>query len=229
MNKPRIVVVEDEAKIANLLRDYLTRENFEVTLAFEGSGAVELVRTLNPVLVVLDLMLPGVGGLDICREIRSYSSVPVIMLTARVDEQDRLDGFRVGADDYVCKPFSPSELVARVHSVLRRSNNSDQYNEPEDLIDYRGLVLNTSQLSCCVNDTPVSLTRIEFRMLHGMLLKPGKVFSRYQLMRMAYDDHRVVSDRTIDSHVSHLRRKLGPGLNDGEILHSTYGVGYRVE
>jgi two-component system response regulator BaeR len=229
MTNNKILVVDDELKIAGVVRDFLVRDNFDVTLASDGAQVSELVQALNPALVVLDIMLPGMNGMDILRNLRSHSSVPIIMLTARIDEYDRLEGFKAGADDYVCKPFSPAELVARVHSVLRRTTSSDYDVFDENVVTYRGIKLDTEQLSCVINGEPISLTRIEFRLLRGMLAKPGNICSRYQLMRMAYDDHRVVSDRTIDSHVSHLRRKLTKAFNGEVIVHSRYGVGYKIE
>lgn len=235
MQQPRILVVEDETKIAHLVRDYLRRDGFDVVLAGEGTGIVERVESLAPVLVVLDLNLPGEDGLAICRRLRRRSSVPVIMLTARVDEEDRLEGFRAGADDYVCKPFSAPELVARVQSVLRRteavpgSATDDPAPDDGGRLVYRDVTLDGERFTCTVRGNPLQLTPTEFRMLHAMLEKPGAVFSRYQLMRVVYEDHRVVSDRTIDSHVSHLRTKLAERLDGEELVHSTYGVGYRAE
>ena len=223
------------------MRDYLQREGLDVVLAADGSGVAALAESLRPALVVLDLTLPGEDGLEVCRQLRRTSSVPVIMLTARVDDEDRLDGFRAGADDYVCKPFNPPELVARVHAVLRRTGGGDGTGDDATTGDATGsdgapgtivhgeLILHAERFTCTARGHPLRLTPIEFRMLREMLSRPGAAFTRYQLMRAIYDDHRVVSDRTIDSHVSHLRAKLAEALDGEELVQSVYGVGYRIE
>ncbi len=225
-----VLVIEDEIKIAQLIRDYLVHENYQVEILHDGTNAIATVESMQPALVILDIMLPGGNGLSICRKIRQISSVPVIMLTARVDEQDRLDGFTAGADDYVCKPFSLPELVARVSSVLRRTQPGSI--QPPAVTDQAGrqdMVIDHENQRCSILGQPVSLTRIEFRILRELLSKPGMPFSRYQLMRAIYDDHRVVSDRTIDSHVSHLRKKLNDKIDGRELIKSEYGVGYSIE
>jgi len=234
-NDARVVVVEDEPKIASLVRDYLARDGYRVEVLGDGEGAVERIVASAPALVVLDWMLPGRDGLSICRELRATSSVPVIMLTARVDERDRLDGFEAGADDYVCKPFSPAELVARVRSVIRRAGtDTDGDTDGEGAAGAGEIVhgdtrLDLAAMRCTVGTETVELTPVEFRLLRGMLSTPGRYYSRYQLMRLIYDDHRVVSDRTIDSHVRNLRRKL-PAAADGEgPIRSRYGIGYGIE
>ena len=232
--------MEDEPKIAHLVRDYLRRDGFEVVLEADGSRVAELVRALEPALVVLDLMLPGEGGLAVCRTLRRASSVPVIMLTARVDAEDRLEGFRAGADDYLCKPFNPPELLARVHAVLRRAGAAGDGAAPAAGASVSGgpdgtalvhgdLTLDVERFACTARGRPVRLTPVEFRMLRELLAHPGAALTRYRLMRAVYDDHRVVSDRTIDSHVSHLRAKLAEALDGEELVRSVYGVGYRIE
>lgn len=224
----RILIIEDEAKLAELLRDYLIRDGYEVEILLEGTNAVEAILSREPALVLLDLMLPGKDGLTICREVRSQSDLPIIMVTARVDEIDRLLGLNLGADDYVCKPFSPREVVARVRTVLRRVQSAGVATcSKGDVISYRGLVLDLRRLQCKLDGERVELTPVELRLLHALLEHPGFVFSRDRLMSRCYEDHRVVSDRTIDSHVKNLRRKLSGG--DEELIHSIYGIGYKLE
>lgn len=224
----RILIIEDEAKLAELLRDYLLRDGYEVEILLEGTNAVEAILSREPALVLLDLMLPGKDGLTICREVRRHSDVPIIMVTARVDEIDRLLGLELGADDYVCKPFSPREVVARVKSVLRRVQiPSKESPQSGSVLAYRGVELDLDRLQCRCDGERVELTPVEVRLLHALLEHPGFVFSRDRLMSRCYEDHRVVSDRTIDSHVKNLRRKLAVG--DDELIHSIYGVGYKLE
>lgn len=215
-----ILVVEDEPKIASLLRDYLANAGYEVTVLDNGAVAAGWVREHAPDAVLLDLMLPGQSGLDVCKSIRGFSSVPILMVTARVEEIDRLLGLELGADDYICKPFSPREVVARVKAVLRRMSAIAQAApSPIDLDEARFEVR--------VRGQPMSVTPVEFRLLRKLLAQPGRVFSRQQLMDAAYRDHRVVSDRTVDSHVKNLRRKLADAGFDP--IASVYGVGYRLE
>ncbi|MEM7084252.1 MAG: response regulator [Pseudomonadota bacterium] len=223
-----ILVIEDEPKIAQLLSDYLTRENFQVDILLEGTHAVERVQERQPSLILLDLMLPGKDGLTICREVRQFADVPIIMITAKVDEIDRLLGLELGADDYVCKPFSPREVVARVKTILRRVGRAIEPVTDEKVITYRSVRLLPERYECQVNDTRIELTPVEFRLLQAMVGRPGHVFSRDKLMTVAYTDDRVVSDRTIDTHIKNIRKKLvAAGCDD--MLHSIYGVGYKVD
>jgi two-component system response regulator BaeR len=221
----RILVVEDEPRLAELLRDYLKAAGYEADLLLEGSGAVAWIRDNTPALVLLDLMLPGKDGLSICREVRAFSDVPIIMTTARVEEIDRLIGLELGADDYVCKPYSPREVVARVKAVLRRSA---QRADPEPG-SAGPLNLNQDSLRVQAEGREIELTAVEFALLQTLYRAPGRILSRNQLMDRIYDDHRIVSDRTIDSHVKKLRRKLEELLPERELIHSVYGVGYRYE
>lgn len=230
---PHILIVEDEPKIARLLADYLRPEGYEVSILEQGSGAVDFVREHVPDFIILDLMLPGVDGLTICREVRRFSEVPIMMLTARVDEIDRLVGLELGADDYVCKPFSTREVVARIKIILRRVQSwpteAQSAQTDTNAVSYRNVILYPDRFQCEVGGQSVELTPVEFRMLQALISRPGHVFSRDRLMDMSYTDGRIVSDRTIDTHVKNLRRKLARVGTEEEFLHSIYGVGYKFE
>ncbi|QGU33368.1 response regulator [Thermochromatium tepidum] len=219
-----ILIVEDEERLARLVADYLRANGHRVEHLAEGTGVVAWVRRERPDLILLDLMLPGKDGLDICREIRAESSVPIIMTTARVEEIDRLLGLELGADDYVCKPYSPRELVARVKAVLRRTLAPEQ-----PAAESGPLRLYRDELRVRAGEREIELTAVEFALLETLYGAPGRIFSRDRLMDRIYRDHRVVSDRTIDSHVKKLRRKLAELVPDQELIHSVYGVGYRYE
>ena len=226
----KIVIVEDEQKIASLLEDYLTNANFSVEIVNEGTHAVEIINECNPACVILDVMLPGKDGLQICRELRQESDIPIVMVTARVDEIDRLLGLELGADDYICKPFSPREVVVRVRNLVRRAtmmiSKEGEDHSPIEL-RYRDLKLDSEQLICELSGNEISLTLVEFRILFAMLSRVGKIFTRDQLMSAAYTDSRIVSDRTIDTHIKNLRKKLNADTDDAYV-HSIYGVGYKV-
>ena len=220
-----ILIVEDEAKIAELLRDYLQQSNFETHWIDSGDKVDDWVRRNDPDLVLLDLMLPGKDGLTVCRELRAHSEVPIIMVTARVDEIDRLLGLELGADDYICKPFSPREVVARVKALLRRIEMARA--NPE--APYRGLVIDEMKFSATIDGHELDLTPVEFRLLALLASQPGRVFSRDQLMNKIYLDGRVVSDRTVDSHVKNLRQKINNAVGTDDMLRSIYGVGYKLD
>ncbi|MGN6517838.1 MAG: response regulator [Dokdonella sp.] len=215
-----VLVVEDEPKIAALLRDYLVAAGYRVGVRETGEGAVEWVRAQAADALLLDLMLPGVDGLSICRGVRAQSDLPILMITARVEEIDRLLGLELGADDYICKPFSPREVVARVRAVLRRSAARGT---PQP-----GVVeLDDDRFEARVRGHRLELTPVELRLLRKLSQQPGRVYSRAQLIDAAYEDHRVVSERTVDSHIKNLRRKLADAGIDP--IASVYGVGYRYE
>jgi two-component system response regulator BaeR len=216
-----ILIVEDEAKLAELLRDYLQQAGFVVSIVSNGRDAVPAVRERSPDLILLDLMLPGRDGMEICRELRTFSSVPVIMTTARVEEIDRLLGLELGADDYICKPYSPREVVARVRAVLRRSSD----NTPP----LPGLHLDETRYCAEWEGKSVELTAVEFQLLRFLAASPGRISSRQQLMDRIYPDQRSVSDRTIDSHIKKLRRKLLTITAGTELIRSVYGVGYTFD
>lgn len=228
MPKTKIIVVEDEPKIAQILVDYLQRDGYEVSVIGDGLHAVEKIRAELPSLLILDLMLPGKDGLAICREVRQFSDLPIMMLTAKVDEIDRLIGLELGADDYVCKPFSPREIVARVKAILRRAGQVIEQSVSENEISYSGVTLYLDRFECIAADQAIELTPVEFRLLQGLMSRPGHVFARERLMNLAYADDRVVSDRTIDTHIKNIRKKLEQVMDDKELVHSIYGVGYKI-
>ena len=222
-----ILIVEDEDRLARLLADYLAAAGFATHRIGDGRQVVDWVRAEAPALILLDLSLPGRDGMDICRELRGFSEVPVIMTTARVEEIDRLLGLELGADDYVCKPYSPREVVARVRAVLRRHGSpAGSASEPQG----GPLQLDRDTLRVRASDgRAIELTAVEFALLQTLHAAPGRIFARDRLMDRIYQDGRVVSDRTIDSHIKKLRRKLAELLPDQELVHSVYGVGYRYE
>jgi two-component system response regulator BaeR len=220
-----ILIVEDEERLAGLLADYLKAAGFATHLIAGGGPVVDWVRANAPALILLDLMLPGRDGLEICRDIRRESQVPIIMTTARIEEIDRLLGLELGADDYVCKPYSPREVVARVKAVLRRTAAAAQAPEPAT----GPLTLDEASLRVRADGGEIELTAVEFALLATLYAAPGRIFSRERLMDRIYRDHRIVSDRTIDSHVKKLRRKITQLMPDRELIHSVYGVGYRYE
>jgi DNA-binding response OmpR family regulator len=219
-----ILVVDDEARIVKLVRDYLERAGFDVLGARDGETALAIARREQPDLIVLDLMLPGVDGLDICRRLRLESGVPIIMLTARVEEADRIVGLELGADDYITKPFSPRELVARVRATLRRANGQVG---PATIIRVGDIELDTAALTATIADQSVDLTPTEFQLLATLARQPGRIFSREQLLEavhgVAFDGY----DRSVDSHIKNLRRKIEPDPRKPRYIQTVYGVGYR--
>lgn len=217
-----ILIVEDEPKLASLLSDYLKASGFETVLLANGSEVVPWVREHKPDLVLLDLMLPGRDGMEVCKDIRSFSRVPIIMVTARIEEIDRLLGLELGADDYICKPFSPREVVARVKAVLRRTRDGRT-------IQVQGLVLDENSYRAMLYGRDLELTAVEFKLLQFLAANPGRIFGRQQLMDKIYPDERSVSDRTIDSHIKKLRRKIEAIDPEARLIHSVYGVGYKFE
>jgi len=220
--KERILIVEDERRIAEILNDYLSQSGYEVDHQDRGDKIVELVKKNPPSLILLDVMLPGGDGLEICREIRKFSDVPIIIVSARIDELDRLLGLELGADDYICKPFSPREVVARVKAVFRRSRSA-----PE--AESKLINIDDEKNRITVNGVVLDLTPTEFRLLKLFASKPGRVFSRNQLLELCYQQEQLVFDRVIDSHVKNVRKKLSKVLPGQELIHAVYGVGYRYE
>jgi len=217
-----VLIVEDEVKIASLLQDYLRQSGYETDSLYNGSEVEGWLAENSTDIVLLDLMLPGQTGVDICKDVRKSSALPIIMITAKVEEIDRLLGLELGADDYICKPFSPREVVARVKAVLRRTDNTESLSD-------KGLVLDTQTYKATVNGQNLDLTAVEFQLLKVLSDQPGRIFSRSVLVDKIYNDGRVVSDRTIDSHIKKLRKKIADVLPDVELIHSLYAVGYKFE
>lgn len=219
-----ILVVEDEAKIARLARDYLQRQGYQVATAADGPTALAIVRRDRPGLVVLDLNLPGMDGLDVCRALRRESDVPIIMLTARAEEADRLIGLELGADDYITKPFSPRELVARVRAVLRRARGNVL---TPGIVHAADLEIDLRGHRVLRNGETLPLSRTEFNLLVILAQHPGQAFTRAQLLKhlhgVAYDGY----DRSIDAHVKNLRRKIEPDPGEPRYVETVYGIGYR--
>ncbi|MFA5662508.1 response regulator [Castellaniella sp.] len=264
----RILVVEDEPKLAEVLRTYLEAAGHEVHLVNDGLQAMAAFEQWQPALVLLDLMLPGRDGLDICRDIRARSAVPVIMVTARSEEIDRLLGLELGADDYICKPFSPREVVARVRAVLRRTEEGASGSSPPagraratradascpspgpssagpiaagsraawpavdtgapSLARASALQVDVAGWQASLDGHVLDLTPVEFRLLNLLASQPGRIFSRDQVLDGLYDDHRVVTDRAVDTHVKNLRRKLAAVRPGQDLIRTVYGVGYRL-
>ena len=220
-----ILIVEDELKLAELQADYLHAAGFETHCLAHGALVLPWMKTQHTDLILLDLMLPGCDGLDICRELRNFCTVPIIIITARIEEIDRLLGLELGADDYICKPFSPREMVARVKTVLRRLHTP-----PVDVEKTESkLRLDADSFRVLSADKELELTAVEFKLLHVMHQQPGRIFSRSKLMDLIYQDQRIVSDRTIDSHVKKLRKKLAELAPQQELIQSVYGAGYRYD
>lgn len=220
MLEQHILIVEDEPKIAALLQDYLRSVGgYHSSVLDRGDVVLEHFRKQPPDLVLLDLMLPGLDGIEVCKQIRAESQVPIVMVTARVEEIDRLLGLELGADDYICKPFSPREVVARVKAVLRRSGASAK--APG------GLAVDEEKIIARYNGRRINLTPVEFALLSSLSAQEGRVFSRDQLMNEMYSDYRVVSDRAVDTHIKNLRKKLSEASGGSEMIESVYGLGYR--
>jgi len=218
-----ILIVEDEIDLGTIVRDYLSSEGFNCTLVHDADAGLEKIQNESWNLIVLDVMLPSksgqINGLGLCQEVRNNTNTPVIIMSARIEETDRLLGFELGADDYICKPFSPRELVARVKAIMKRIN-------PE--LPSQDFQLIKESLTAMYGENKVELTLIEYRILKTLSAKPNTIISREELMKNAYSDHRIVSDRTMDSHITKLRKKLLP-LTSKEIISSVYGAGYKFQ
>jgi two-component system, OmpR family, response regulator BaeR len=221
---PRVLIVEDEPTLSLLLAETLRGEGFATDVLDRGDGVVASVRADEPDAILLDINLPGRNGLDVCRELRAFSTVPLIMITGRVEEIDRLIGLELGADDYICKPFTAREVVARVRALLRRTRD---WRERGAQATAAGLKLDDERFEAHWQNARLDLTPVEFRLLKALGERPGRVLSRSQLLDAIYVDHRVVSDRTVDSHVKNLRRKLTEAGGGIDPIESVYGVGYK--
>ncbi|MFZ5863908.1 MAG: response regulator [Nitrospirota bacterium] len=224
---PLILVVEDDPKTSNLLKVYLEREGYHTRSATDGAQAVEIAQRHAPALIILDLMIPKLDGLEVCRRIRQTSDVPILMLTARVEEVDKLVGLSIGADDYVTKPFSPREVVARVKAILRRTAHKLASAGAKPLSS-GDLVLDETKAKVTVKGKPVSLTAIELRLLARLMRAPGTVFSRSQLLDALYTQDGVhVLDRTVDVHIGRLRDKIEPVPSQPVYVLTVRGLGYK--
>lgn len=221
-----ILVVEDEPRIAGLVRDYLEQAGFAVLTAGDGAGALVLARTRRPDALVLDLGLPGIDGLDVIRSLRRDSDIPIVILSARGDESDRIAGLELGADDYVVKPFSPKEVVARVRAVLRRA---DARGRPEERITAGGLEIDTARRRVTVDGRAVSLTPTEFEILVTLAREPGRVWTRSQLLDAVHGFSLETYERAIDGHIRNLRRKLESDPAAPRYVRTVHGVGYALE
>jgi two-component system alkaline phosphatase synthesis response regulator PhoP len=221
---PTVLVVDDAPEIVRITRDYLEHAGFAVLTASDGRAAVQLARTRRPDVIVLDLGLPGLDGLDVTRELRRDSSVPIIMLTARADESDKLVGLELGADDYVTKPFSPKELVARVRAVLRRAQGASA---AADRVRVGQLEIDVSSMSVLVGGRPVELTPTEFQLLVTMARQPGRVFTRSQLLDAVHGEAFEAYERAIDAHMVNIRRKIEADPRSPRLVQTVFGVGYR--
>ncbi|MCC9184734.1 response regulator transcription factor [Mycolicibacterium mageritense] len=221
----RALVVDDEEALAGVIASYLTREQFDVTVAHDGHDGVRLARDIDPDVVVLDLGLPGIDGVEVCRQLRTFSDAYVVILTARDTEVDTIVGLSVGADDYMTKPFSPRELVARVRAMLRRPRNAAP---AADERRFGALRIDVDGRQVFIDDEPILLTRTEFDVLAALSARPGVVLSRRQLLETVWEPTYVGNEHLVDVHIGHLRRKLGDDPADPQYVITVRGVGYRM-
>lgn len=232
MVRYKILVVDDEIKIVNLIKNYLENEGFEVVTADSGKKALELFNAEKPDLVVLDLMMPEVSGYDICRKICAASDIPVIMLTAKSEEVDKILGLELGADDYITKPFSLRELAARIRVVLRRIRRQDlqqeAYQDREDILEYLKLRLDLRKKTAELDGRPLCLTPTEFKILAMLMGSPGVVFSRLQILEEVLGEYYEGYERSLDTHMSNLRRKLEDDPANPRYIKTVYGMGYKI-
>ena len=225
--KPTILVVDDDKKTVDLIRLYLEKDGYRVLTAYDGRQALDISRRREPGLIILDLMLPRVDGLDVCRILRSESKVPIIMLTAKTTEEDKLAGLDLGADDYVTKPFSPREMVARVRAVLRRVHTEED-DGPGELV-FGDMVVDFVRHEARIDGESIHLTPKEFRLLETMAKQPGRVFSRLELLEHAFGFDYGGFERTVDVHVMNLRKKIEPDPAAPTFIQTVYGLGYKFE
>ena len=220
-----ILIIEDDLKIADLIQLYLQKEEYRTVQAHDGREGVELALRIKPDLIVLDRMLPEMEGLEVLKKVRAQLDTPVLILSAKADEMEKTIGLEVGADDYLSKPFSPKELVARVKAILRRTRAA---NPAADVLLYKDLTLDPEKLSVLQDKRSVPLSPLEFKLLHTLTKNPGRVFSRQQLMEEIYDSTTIIFDRTVDAHVKNLRKKLSDSPKQPRYLGSVFGVGYKL-
>jgi len=216
-----VLIVEDEPELASLLQQFIENAGMDAHIIDNGLEPVDWIKQHSPDIVILDLMLPGKDGIQICQEVRTFSDIPIIITTAKVDELDRLIGFETGANDYICKPYSAKEIIARINSLIKLYNREGH---AEAL-----LVLDNNRCSIRLNDQEIELSNIEFNLLSLLYHHPGRIYSRESIITLIYQDYRVVSDRTVDSHIRNLRKKLSTLSNGTEYIRSIYGVGYKYD
>ena len=219
-----VLIVDDERKIVHGLASYFRQAGFESLSAYDGQTALDLARRERPNAIILDVMLPEIDGLEVCRRLRAESDVPILLLTARVEEADRLQGLELGADDYIVKPFSPREVVARVRAVLRRASGALT---PSRTLRYGPIEVDLERLTVCVHGDAVSLTPTEYNLLVALMRRPGLPLSRSQLLEALPEDGLETFDRTIDAHIKNLRRKIEPNPTQPQLIVTVYGVGYK--
>jgi phosphate regulon transcriptional regulator PhoB len=228
-NMAKILIVEDEKDIANLIAFNLEREGFKTIKAFDGTQVLTITELQKPDLIILDLMLPGINGLDICKRIRANSrtaSVPIIMLTAKSDETDKIIGLELGADDYVTKPFSVKELIARVRTILRRTKEQDMSLQKKTF-EYKNLSINYASCAVWVHGYPINLSPIELKILFFLSRNPGRVFSRNQILQNVWGDDQFVTDRTVDVHIRRLRSQIEEDMENPRFILTVRGFGYK--
>ncbi len=224
---PTILVVDDEERLRSLVCSYLVQEGFHVLIAGDGTRALELMHTEQPDLVVLDLMLPGIDGLEVCRRLRTFSDAYVLMLTARGEEIDRVIGLEVGADDYLTKPFSPRELVARIRAMLRRPRSGSASEALPPPLQFGALTIDQARHEASLAAVPLVLTNLEYELLVGLAAHPGRTFTRAQLLDRIWGTDYFGDDHVVDVHIANLRKKLGPGPDGLERIKGVRGIGYQ--
>lgn len=225
-----ILIIEDEPDLASLIADYVHASGYQSLVIANGQSALEQIQLRVPDLIVLDLMLPGLDGISLCKAVRTFSQVPIIMVTAKVEEIDRLLGLEIGADDYLCKPFSPRELMARIKVILRRVSTTATTAVTSNQSEKQNVVhIDTAAFQIYLNQQLLELTRSEFLLLQHFIAHPGQVFSRSQLLDFVTQDNLDVTDRAIDSHVKNIRKKIAHIRPDDNPIHAIYGLGYRFD
>ena len=227
--KNTVLIADDEEKICQVVKKYLEKEDFNVIECSNGLDAIEEFKKCSPDLVVLDIMMPGADGWEVCRELRKTSDVPIIMLTAREDEIDRILGLEMGADDYVVKPFSPRELVARVKAVLRRAADKSSSQDKKSILTFEGISINLDTRKVIINDHNVTLTPKEFDILYILAGSPGRIFSRENILESVWGYNYLGDARTVDTHINRLREKLATASNETSYVNTVWGVGYKFE
>lgn len=227
MNNKKILVVEDEKRILDVVKAYLEKERFEVKTAIDGKEALDLFNSETFHIIILDLMLPKISGEKVCNHIRTYSDIPIIMLTAKVDEDDKIEGLAIGADDYITKPFSPRELVSRVKALLRRSYRDSNPLFEKVSFNNKDLEVDINKMEVKKDGKILSLTANEFKILSALLANPGQVFSREQLIEKAFGIDYEGFDRTIDTHIKNIRQKIEDNPKEPKYILTIYGVGYK--